>query len=280
MKNYCVEVVDRFREEQIEKGRSELTAKTYTNTLCKFNEWLLQNEGDINNLTRHDIQSYINHLDSIGRSASTIQKTFAALSVFARFLKRSDIIENIRVPEFRKQNNVAPKSLERNDKNRLLREIERDGNLRNISIAYMLLHTGLRISELCALDVEDVEIHERSGQVIVRHGKGNIARKVPLSAEARHHLSKYLESRGDKNTALFMSNERKRISVRTVQYMLSKHGVHPHQLRHTFCHDLVGSGVDISTVAELAGHSDINVTRRYSKPTQAELEKAIEQVFS
>ena len=80
--------------------------------------------------------------------------------------------------------------------------------------------------------------------------------------------------------ALFLSNYRQRISVRTVQYMLSKFGVHPHILRHTFCRELVRAGVDIATVAELAGHADINVTRRYSKPTVSELKQGIERAFS
>lgn len=281
MEKSCVEVIERFRLVQIEDGKSALTAKTYAHALSKLNEWLLDIGGDIDNLTRHDIQSYINQLDASGKSAATINKTFAAISVFASYLERRDIVESIRVPEFRKQRNVAPKSLERNDKNRLLREVERHGNARDIAIAYVLLHTGIRVSELCALNVDDVVMAERSGHVMVRHGKGNVARKVPLSAEARHHLKKYLDTRGDKNVALFLSNEKKRISVRTVQHMLKeKYGVHPHQLRHTFCRDLVTSGVDISTVAELAGHSDINVTRRYSKPTEVELERAIEQAFS
>jgi integrase/recombinase XerD len=282
VEKHCAEVIEKFRVAQIDEGKSPLTAKTYVHTLTKFHEWLLKNEGDINELTRHDVQSYINHLDMSGMSASTINKSFAAICVFARYVKLPGIVDNIRVPEFRKQTNVAPKSLERNDKNRLLREVERKGNLRDIAIAYVLLHTGIRVSELVALNVDDVAMGERSGHVIVRHGKGNVARKVPLSAEARHHLGKYLELRGDKHAALFLANNNgwHRISVRTVQQMLKNHGVHPHQLRHTFCHDLVGSGVDISTVAELAGHSDINVTRRYSKPTQAELEKAIEQAFS
>jgi integrase/recombinase XerD len=280
VKKSCVEVIERFRVAQIEDGKSELTVKTYVQTLTKFNAWLLENGGDINNLTRHDVQSYINHLDADGKSASTINKTFAALSVFARYVERLDIVDNIRVPEFRKAKNVAPKSLDRNEKNRLLREVERSGNLRDIAIAYVLLHTGIRVSELCALNVDDVEIRERSGSITVRHGKGNVSRKVPLSAEARHHLKKYLDTRGDKNVALFLSNYRQRISVRTVQHMLSKFGVHPHILRHTFCRELVSAGVDIATVAELAGHADINVTRRYSKPTASELEQAIERVFS
>lgn len=280
MQKSVVEVIGRFRLAQIDEGKSELTAKTYALTLNKFHEWLLTNDGDINDLTRHDVQSYMTHLDESGISASTITKTYAAISVFARFVERPHIMENIRKPEFRKQRNVAPKSLERNDRNKLLREVERGGNLRDIAIVSVLLHTGLRVSELCALDRDDISISERKGMLTVRHGKGNVSRTVPLSAEARHHLQKYIDTRHDQAAALFLSNERRRISARAVQHMLKKHEVHPHMLRHTFCRELVQSGVDISTVAELAGHSDINVTRRYSKPTHEDLEHAIEHAFA
>lgn len=61
--------------------------------------------------------------------------------------------------------------------------------------------------------------------------------------------------------------------------MLKKYDVHPHKLRHTYCRELVSSGIDIPTVAELAGHTDINITRRYSKPSFIELEDAIEKAF-
>ncbi|MBT9166113.1 MAG: Tyrosine recombinase XerC [Chloroflexi bacterium] len=70
------------------------------------------------------------------------------------------------------------------------------------------------------------------------------------------------------------------MSARAVQHMLAVYGVHPHKLRHTFCRELVGKGIDIATVAEPAGHADVNTTRRYAKPTPRELEEAIEKAFS
>jgi integrase/recombinase XerD len=120
---------------------------------------------------------------------------------------------------------------------------------------------------------------EQSGMVFVRKGKGDVARKVPLPVEARNYLNQYLQTREDDDEALILSNYQKRISVRSVQRALEKYGVHPHQLRHTYCRELVGAGVDIATVAELAGHADINMTRRYSKPSHDELDQTIEKIF-
>lgn len=97
--------------------------------------------------------------------------------------------------------------------------------------------------------------------------------------KARYQLRRYLKIREDDNPALFLSNFKKRISVRAVQRIFEKLGFHPHMLRHTYGRELVSSGVDIATVAELMGHSDVNVTRRYAAPSMKDLEQAVEKVF-
>jgi len=275
-----VQVIEDFLVHILDKGKSHLTAKNYKHSLQMFNDWLQNNDGDLAKLTRLDVQLFIQHLESKGNSASTINNRFAAISQFARFIASPNIIENIRVPQARQAKNIAPESLERTERNNLLREVERDDNPRDIAIVNILLRTGIRVSELVSLNVSDVVTGERSGSITVRNGKGNVSRRVPLSTEARLYLSKYLENRDDTDTAMFLSNYRKRISVRAVQHMLSNYGSHPHALRYTFAKELVGNGVDISTVADLCGHADINVTRRYSKPTERDLEAAIDKAFS
>lgn len=135
------------------------------------------------------------------------------------------------------------------------------------------------MSELCQLNRTDLKLSERSGSLTVRKGKGNIARTVPLPVDARHYISKYLESRTDADTALFLSQYKRRISVRSVQHMLQKYNIHPHQLRHTYCRELVNAGIDIASVAELAGHASLEVTRRYSRPSHVELEDAVSRAF-
>lgn len=256
------------------------TIKNYTRSIREFSEWLKVNCGEITRLTRVDVQQYIYALEQKGNTAATIENKFAALSVLARYLDASHALRNIRRPVVRKSRYIAPKSLDRNERNRVLREVERTRNLRSIAIVYLFLYSGLRVSEMVALNRDDVVIDERSGSIRVRKGKGNVSRTVPLPIEARVQLRQYLGSRTDNDSAIFLSNYQKRISVRSVQRILEKFGVHPHQLRHTYCRELVGAGVDIATVAELAGHADINVTRRYAKPTERELEQAVEKAFS
>lgn len=275
----CVQIIEDFLTHILSTGKSKLTAKNYRHTLVMFHKWLQQNGSNLSYLTRVDVQLFVQYLETKGNSASTLNNRFAAITQFARFIDRSNIVENIRLPEVRPVRNIAPKSLERNERNNLLREVERDCNIRDIAIINLLLRTGIRVSELVALNRADVVINERSGTITIRNGKGNVSRRIPLSAEARLYLTKYLDTREDNDPALFLSNYRQRISVRTVQHMLSNYGVHPHALRHTFAKELVNKGVDISTVADLCGHADINVTRRYSKPTEKDLEKDLEKAI-
>lgn len=261
-------------------GKSKNTIQLYDRIVANFLSWAKENGGDPERLTRADVQQWVNHLIREKNQATTIENKFTAICSYAAYLKRLDIVEEIRRPEARKIKHQAPKSLSRTELNRLLREVERDGKPRNIAITYLLIYCGLRVSELVALDKDDVLIGDRSGSVRIREGKGSVARQVPIPPEARHHLRKYLATREDEDPALFLSNYRRRISVRSVQTMLAKYNVHPHQLRHTFGRTLTSKGIDIAIVAELMGHSDINVTRRYAKPTTEELERAMGEAFS
>ncbi|MFC7440460.1 tyrosine-type recombinase/integrase [Laceyella putida] len=274
-----VKVIERFCQDQIAKGKRKQTIDKYMRIINEFVQWINQNEGSLRQLTSVDLQQFIYHLEQKGNCAATIENKFAALSVFVKFLGFQEILRHIWRPETRKIHHIAPKFLERNERNRLLREVERSANLRNIAIVYLLLYTGLRVSELVALNQEDITVTEQSGSVKVRKGQRNVARQVPLPPEARSALYAYLRTREDDDPALFLSNYKKRITIRSVQRVLEKYGVCPHQLRHTYCRELVCSGVDIATVAALVGLSDINLTRRYSKPSEQELEQAIEKVF-
>lgn len=260
-------------------GKSTNTVKTHLQWLKKFADWLQADDGDLFRLTRADVQQYIAHLSARRKKASTINVFVSVIRNWARWTGQEHAVESLRYPRAPEVTEIAPKSLDRRERNRLLRAVERDGNLRNIAIVYMLLYTGLRVSELCALTREDVEIRERSGRVLVRNAKNRSARIVPLPVEARHHLSRYLDSRADHDPALFVSQKGGALSPRQVQYILARYGVHPHVLRHTYIRTLVEKGIDIATVAELAGHRDINVTRRYAKPTLEEIEQSIEAAF-
>ena len=275
----AIPLIDKFSQWLTEEGKSDSTIETYRMVLTKFHEWLLRRDGKLGQLTKNDIQAYMIYLESENKSASTIEKIFVTISVFTRFLGKTEIVEGIQRKQKQKSKQIAPESLEVNERDNLLHEVKQDGNLRDIAIVYTLLHTGIRVSELCALNRSDVKINEHNGLVVILDAKGNKKRVVPLSKEVRYHLKKYIDSLNSTYEALFISNFNKRISTRSVQYMLKKYNVNPHKLRHTFCKELVQEGINIAAVAELAGHSDVNITRRYSNLSVTDLEDAINRTF-
>jgi len=176
----------------------------------------------------------------------------------------------------------APKWLARREQTALVHAVQADGSLRDMAIVAVMLHAGLRVSEVCALDRGDIEISERKGAVIVRHGKGNKYRTVALNKTVRRVLSDWLLA----NPAgpLFPNRYGRPISVSGVEKMVARYayqakleGVTPHSLRHTFCKNLVDLGVPIDQVAMLAGHSSLEVTRRYTAPSMADLQAAVDR---
>jgi len=275
-----VDLLDGFDEWLLNHRKSENTRKTYIRSLTQFCEWLDEHKSDLFCITKKDIQAYMDFLELQQRSGATIEKVFAAIRIFAHFQQKEDIVENIKRKENIRDRSISPEFLSEEDQRYLLSSVERDGNFRNIAIIYILLYTGIRVSELCALNRFDIEINDQIGKLTIR-SDGEIERIIPLSRDVRIYLKRYLESKNSKEQALFVSNLNKRMTTRAVQYILQKYNVHPHKLRHTFCRKLIEEGVGITTVAKLAGHSDINVTKRYSKRlTNTHMENAIQKAFA
>jgi integrase/recombinase XerD len=274
-------------EQYIEQGlvgKSEKTVKTYETQLRKFNDYLVGSGTSLDEpLTRVDVQQYITHLTNCGHKPSSINLAFNAIRGFAKWSGQQSAVQNIRVVKQTPVLQRTPKSLERNERNRLLRLVEQSGNKRDIAIVTMLMYCGLRVGELVALNVGDVEL-KRGGVVRINAGKGNKERFVPVPAEVRNRLQEYLVTRGvvTAGDPLFISNQRRRISVRTVEHMLKKLGdeFHPHVLRHTFVRGLLDKGADLVTVAKLAGHTDLNVTRSYATPSLQDMADAMERLYA
>lgn len=271
-------VLHRFVEEGL-KGKSATTIRTYEHAIKQFEDWLDGAGTNLEEYSRTDVQQYIDYLAAQKKSAATINKIWNAIKTFSKWAGKRETIEDVSVvkqPDVKKQ---APKGLNKLDRNKLLREIDRSGNKRDIAIVTTLIMTGIRVSELVALDREDVTISERSGSLTVRAGKGNKERVIPLNVEARRAIQKYVEERSDSHSAMFISNRQERISVRSVQHLLGQYGVHPHQLRHTFITGLVRANEDIAVIQSVSGHSSADMILRYSQPTEEDKQQAVEGIF-
>ncbi|MDM8365479.1 tyrosine-type recombinase/integrase [Bacillus thuringiensis] len=269
-----------FEKFLFEQGKRPNTVHDYSRHICNFHRWLVTEGSSIHDITRYDIQQYINFLSIQGNQATTITPKYSAIVAYMKFVGKEELLNHINRPEVRHIRNISPKSLSKKQRNRLLREVEKSQNLRNIAIVYTMLYTGVRVFELVGLNRDDVEMKERSGFIIIRDGKGGISRKIPLPAESRYHLQNYLQKRTDLEVPLFLSNFRKRLSKQSAQRIFEQYGIGAHMLRHTYGRELVASGIDLATVADLMGHNDVNTTKRYAAPSMSDLEQAVEKIFN
>jgi len=182
---------------------------------------------------------------------------------------------------------TAPRALSREEQRLLLRAAER-AEPRDRALVVVLLFAGLRISEAVALDLDDVRVSSRKGTVIVRSGKRDAYREVPLNALVRATITEWLERRpalaGQEENALFVSRGGRRLSARATDASVRRVAhdaglqVSAHGLRHTCLTNLVRQGEDLVMVAEIAGHVKIETTRRYSLPSTADREAAMERM--
>lgn len=270
-------LVRQYVEEKL-RAKSDTTIKTYVHAIEQFEYWLKNAGTDLSSYSRADVQQYLDYMTANGKSAATVNKVFNAIKSFSRWAKKEESIEDIRIVKQPDVKNQAPKSLPRLDRLRLIRESDRSNKKRDYAIVTTLLHTGVRVSELTAFNRTDVEMSERKGNIVVRQGKGNRERDIPLNAETRRAIQKSLEEREDDHPALFISNRKKRISVRNVQHILKQYGIHPHMLRHTFITDLVRNN-DLVVAQFLSGHSSTEMLARYSKPTQDDMQEAVDKLY-
>jgi len=184
----------------------------------------------------------------------------------------------------------SPQSLKPEEQKAFLRAVERAPSIRDQAIARLLFYTALRLSECADLNVDDVRVSARKGLVIVRSGKGDSYREVPLNAEAREALKRWQKQRAKQfpkhaDPALFLNLKGRRLSTRAIDLVISHLGVDAklelsaHILRHTCLTNLVRHGNDLVLVAEIAGHKRLETTRRYSLPSLQDRENAMEKLY-
>lgn len=283
-------LLDDFKRHLLETDRAG-GAKVYPGKIRLFAEWFSGRYGkfDPKKITSLDLVEYRNYLQgNAGRkgkaSPATVNTALASLKMFFGWLKSKGEIADDPTEEVRSVagKRAAPKWLDRNQQFALLRAVKESGSVRDEAIIALMLHAGLRVGEICSLEREDLRFSERSGRVIVRKGKGNKYREAPLNKTARKVILKWLEKNPE--GPLFPNRYGEPITPRGVYDVVAKYAykaklkdITPHTLRHTFCKNAVDVGVSIERVAMMAGHSSLDVTKRYTVPSMEDLEKDAEK---
>ena len=243
------------------------TVRAYERDIRRFTEGLCGELGE---------EGIVNHMSSLkekGYASSSIYRTFMALRVFFRFLKREGYVEKdpTALLDSPKMWQLVPEVLTSEEVERLL-GAPGDGEeeMRDKAMLETLYATGIRVSELCNLDLHDVG--ENTVRVL---GKGGKERIVPIGEEAiaaiDAYLGNYRHDKGD-HCPLFVSKRGKRMSRVTVwekvKFYARKVGIKkeisPHTLRHSFATHLLEHGADLRVIQEMLGHADIGTTDRYT----------------
>lgn len=274
-----------------ERRLSPRTLDAYQRDISDFCTWLGDDETlpDWDSIDPHQIRSYAAARHRQGLSPKSLQRRLAALRSLFRYLLRENIVKNnpadgIRAPKVARK---LPTTLDADQLTHLLNIADDDPLvLRDHAILELFYSSGLRLSELVAIDLLALDPREAVLDVI---GKGNKTRRVPVGRLALAAIADWKKVRGQlalpDEPALFVSQRGGRLSARSVQLRIARLAVqqgaplhvHPHLLRHSFASHMLESSGDLRAVQELLGHADISTTQIYTHLDFQHLAKVYDQ---
>ncbi len=288
------EIVKHWLDNLNSRGKSRHTLAAYKRALEHFQRWNLATYGEAFDpaaVIGRDIQDWKAYQQTMEKaSPATINQRLVALSGFfawavSQKIVRSDPTSDVSALRLPKRD---IKSLDEKDYRRLLRAVHAGGNLRDIAVIEILGGAGLRVGELLALKVGDLEINDRSGMVTVRKGKHGSYREVPLTRDVRQALKDYLKNhpgKDDLDADLWLGQRGTFQNRSTVLRVLEKYALAarlpafgPHALRHTFATlYLKANPGDVRGLAALLGHSSLNTVMIYTEPRLGDLAERMEK---
>jgi integrase/recombinase XerD len=287
-------IVSSFEETLVADGKAPKTIESYTGDIRAFLEWL-ESKGNIftGNLKRFHITSYRSYLVQNNYEINTINKKLNSLQSFNQFLMESNYLAE-KIVDLKKDKVKLAAGSEKEvevftngEIEKLLFYIQSEGvTSRDRLIILLLLYTGVRVSELVNVKLRDIDL--LSMNLTIAWGKGGKRREVPLKGDVVEAIKEYLQGeRKDNKFAdseyLILTNRSSKMDRDAVNKLLERMEsklsirMHPHKYRHTFCTTLLKRGVELTTVAKLAGHSSIQTTASfYINTSQKDKREAVE----
>jgi site-specific recombinase XerD len=266
---------------------SERTRTAYLTDLAGFVRWAIgAGFAEPAAIDRSALRAYLADLAADGLARTSLARKTSSLRRYFAWTVRTGVLESdptqgISVPSGPAR---LPRVLQQDELNALLeapaRAAAADGppiRARDDAVLEVLYGSGLRVSELCGLDLGDIDLDRGRATV---WGKGSKQRTVPLSEPAVDALRAWSDLRarmvpdGDPTPAVFLNRRGKRITPRDVRRLLDRRAAaptHPHALRHTFATHLLDGGADLRAVQELLGHADLSTTQRYTHVSRERL---------
>jgi integrase/recombinase XerC len=252
----------------VEKHASPHTLKSYGTDLAQFVAFLATERLTVHDLTARQVRAFLVALHARGLDPASIGRKLAAVRSWLRFLVRRGVLERNPAREVRGPR-VPRKQPAFLDPDEAAAVVQAGHAVRNAAILELLYASGLRVSELCGLDLDDVDDETRTVRVL---GKGRKERIVPFGSKAARALAAWLRVRGDDRGSLFPTRHGRRIGPREVYGVVRAAAravgitrkVGPHTLRHSFATHLLTGGADLRSVQEFLGHTRLSTTQRYT----------------
>ena len=278
-----VQLIELFISAKRVEGCSEKSLGYYRTAIEKM---VIEINKPIKEIVTDDLRIYLtNYQEKKNLSRMTIDNMRRIFSSFFSWLEDEDYILKSPVRRIHKIKSATVVKETYTDESL---EIMRDNckSLRDLALIDMLTSTGMRIGELVLLNIEDINFNERECIVF---GKGNKERIVYFDARTKIHLKNYLESRDDKNNALFVSLKKphNRITIGGIETRLRKLGrelniprVHPHKFRRTLATIAIDKGMPIEQLQRLLGHQRIDTTLQYAMVKQSNVKLAHKKYIS
>ena len=275
--------------------RSQHTRDAYERDVYQFCEYLSRGlASEPKKIERIHLRRYVAWLSLQKYQPSSIARKIATVRSYLKFLAKRDIVSPVLSTAV-----TAPKIAKRLPRVASVREIDaminssdEDENHNDESldldraVLELLYGTGIRVSELCGLEMDDINMSIRTIEVL---GKGSKYRTVPLGEMAAISLQKYLKTRQKYlsersiSAKVFIKQTSRALTSRDVRRILDKYPLkdgtklHPHQLRHAYATHLLVGGADVRSVQELLGHSSVTTTERYTHITKDHLRSVYEE---
>ncbi len=270
---------------EVEKGYSPKTIREYSYDLKMFNSF--NQNVPIDKRSTTDLRRFFLHLKRNKQySPRSLHRKICSLKSFYKFLKKESFIsvnpaENIESPKIPKS---LPKTISVEEAILLLKAPGLE-NIRDKLVLFLLYGTGIRVSELTNLNINDLELNNNDRMIRIVGGKGNKDRLIPLPDVIIPLMKEYINLRKPKNgsTALILNRSGVRLTARSIQRLVKKYQkkanledkkVTPHTLRHAFATHLLANAVDIRVIQELLGHASLSTTQLYTHVSLEHLRKS------
>lgn len=280
--------IERFVSIMEAKGKSVNTIKNYESDLKHFVNFLGVHGGTgVADATKQTIKEYTQQIEKSGLAKTTVNRRLQSLRTFYNCMNEAGHLTNnpmteVKAKKIAKQNET--KWLERHQVKAIFRAIDNqkqgeDKTAKERAIFTILVNCGLRVSELCDIKMDDIDW--KSGLISVI-GKGDKFRKVPFNAATKKAILRWLQYRNVDGAYLFNTERSDHMTPRAVQHMTKKleeqlnFTFTVHQLRHTALKNIADTTGKIEIVASVAGHENVNTSRRYIEPSLAEISKAMQ----